>query len=340
MSISALRDRLRRDLLEFAWQEWGQLGILAQPTRTSGWAEDPEALLLLTFEVGRHDPRLFDETLDWLTVNGRLVSQQRLRNLCTDEVDRALADAALAWAAPHQRALRAAGMRAPSDRPEPDQLFPAAPARERLDPVFAAYGWSKAPTEPSRKSRAPQLGRPISFAFRLRRLFGTGSRAEIVRYLLTSRSSGAQAEVVRRAAGFAKRNVLDAANELVAAGALGAYTLGASGERYFNADLNTWRTFLALEELPEHRDWPQLLGALRVLHRDLSHPRWDDLSDYVRASEARQLMKRVEPDLRYAGVAIRDAGTGADYWNTFVANVDAATTALAGRPRGARSSEG
>jgi len=39
-------------------------------------------------------------------------------------------------------------------------------------------------------------------------------------------------------------------------------------------------------------------------------------------------MKRVESDLRYAGVQVRDTGTGADYWNVFVTNVDAALSAL------------
>ncbi len=328
MQISELRDHLQRRLLDFAWNEWGQMGILAQPTQTSRWAADPEALLLLTLEVGRQDPRLFDETLDWLVVNGRLVSQQRLRNLCVDGRERWLADAALAWAAQHQRALRAAGTRTRPDARPPEQLFPGAPADDRLDPVFAAHGWSKAPTRPSGKSRPPRLDLPINFAFRLRRLFGTGSRAEIVRFLVTSRVSGAQAEVVRRAAGFAKRNVLDTANDLVAAGALGSYTLGASGERLYNADLNAWRSFLDLEDIPAHRDWPQLLAALRILYRELTDARWDGLSDYVRASEARQLMKRVEADLRYAGVPVRDAGTGAEYWETFVANVNAALAAV------------
>ena len=328
MQISELRDRLQRHLLDFAWNQWAQMGILAEPSQPSPWTADPEALLLLTFEVGRKDPRLFDETLDWIVVNGRLVSQQRLRNLYLDEQDRALADAALAWAAQHQRALRSARTHAPSEARAGEPLFPLAPAGGRLDPVFAAYGWSKAPTGPSGKSRPPRLELPINFAFRLRRLFGTGSRAEVVRFLVTSRSPGAQAEVIRRAAGFAKRNVLDAANDLVAADVLGAYTLGASGERFYHADLNRWRSLLRLEEVPAHRDWPQLLGALRLLHRELEDPSWNELSEYLRASEARQLMSRVEPDLRYAGVQLREGGTGADYWDAFVENVDAALSAL------------
>lgn len=331
MQVSELRARVQDDLLDFAWSEWGQMGVLATPTRTSPWAADPEALLLFTFEVGRADPRLLDEVLDWLVVNGRLVSQQRIRNLSVDGSEQSLANAALAWASQHQRALRAAGARKPSGETRLEPLIRGSAVGGRSDPVFAAHGWFKPQTEPSGKSKPPQLRAPINFAFRLRRLFGTGSRAEIVRFLVSSRLPGAQAEVVRRAAGFAKRNVLDTANELVAAGVLGSYTLGASRERFYNADLNAWCTFLELEpgEIPIHRDWPQLLASLRILYRELLDPRWDEYTDYLRASEARQLMKRVEPDLSFAGVPVRDTGSGSDYWETFVGNVEATLSALA-----------
>jgi hypothetical protein len=45
------------------------------------WSQDIEALLLLTFEVARADPRLFDEVLDWLVTNEHLISVRRLRTL-------------------------------------------------------------------------------------------------------------------------------------------------------------------------------------------------------------------------------------------------------------------
>jgi hypothetical protein len=38
-------------------------------------------LLLLTLTVARYDPRLFDEVLDWLDVNGAFLNVQRLQNL-------------------------------------------------------------------------------------------------------------------------------------------------------------------------------------------------------------------------------------------------------------------
>ncbi len=97
MSISELRDEVQDVLANFLWDEWGQMGVSASTKRRDTWATDPEALLLLTFEVGRGEPRLFDEVLDWMFVNERLLSVQRLRNLAVDEADRALVESAVGW---------------------------------------------------------------------------------------------------------------------------------------------------------------------------------------------------------------------------------------------------
>ena len=97
VAIAEARKDLQRRLASFLWDEWGQMGVLATPSRRSPWAADPEALLLLSVEVGREEPRLLDEVLDWLVVNERLISVQRLRNLARDESDRALVEAVIGW---------------------------------------------------------------------------------------------------------------------------------------------------------------------------------------------------------------------------------------------------
>lgn len=84
MPISALRETVRRELVGFAWDQWAQLGVFGHTERRDRATADPEALLLFTLEVGRDDPRLFDEVLDWLLTNQGLISVQRLRNLCIE----------------------------------------------------------------------------------------------------------------------------------------------------------------------------------------------------------------------------------------------------------------
>lgn len=65
MSISKIKEELQDRLASFLWAQWAQMGILASAERSDRWAADPEALLLLTFEVAREEPRLFEEVLDW-----------------------------------------------------------------------------------------------------------------------------------------------------------------------------------------------------------------------------------------------------------------------------------
>ena len=66
---------------DFAWRQWAQIGVSATVEGADRWAVDPEALILFTVGIGRRDPRLFDEMLDWMAFNHELLSVRRLRNL-------------------------------------------------------------------------------------------------------------------------------------------------------------------------------------------------------------------------------------------------------------------
>src|ERR1700683_72499 len=99
MLLSELRERVRQGFLEFAWRQWAQMGVPANIAGFDRWAIDPEALIVFTIEVARRDPRLFDEMLDWLAENRRLLTIQRLRNLSVRlPVDTRLVGAVIAWA--------------------------------------------------------------------------------------------------------------------------------------------------------------------------------------------------------------------------------------------------
>ena len=332
MSISALRTEVGERLLAFAWDEWGQLGVLARSDRRDRWAIDPEALVLFTLEIGRDDPRLFDEVLDWLVVNERLVSVQRLRNLAADDADRALAEAALGWVArwrPRARlTAKAANGGSGLDGSEPLFRTSRVPTRQ-LDEAFLAHGFLKPSVEPSRNSQRPDPTLPANFAFRLRHLLGVGARAEAIRVLLGVAAPNVTAQIVAASAGYSKRNVQEALASLQAAGVLDVLVVG--NEQRFRAPRERWAALLGIEadELPHHRDWPALLHALRRIVRWLADPQDDELSDYMRASRARELVEEIGSDLRFAGVFVTDGGRpGAEYWEDFVGTVRAALDAL------------
>src|ERR1700678_4424603 len=122
MLNSANKTPFEDTLIRFAWEEWSQMGVLATSGPPRQWAQDPEALLLFTFEVGRSDPRLFDEVLDWLLTNEQLVSLRRLRSLAVDPEDTALNDAVIAWLGRQHPKARFARAAFPTAGQAPERL--------------------------------------------------------------------------------------------------------------------------------------------------------------------------------------------------------------------------
>lgn len=323
MEISSLRQEFSERLLDFLWSQWAQMGMLASSPRKDAWAADPEALLLLTFEVAREDPRLFDEVLDWFLVNERWMSLQRLRNLSQDEEDRALSGAAIDWLSQRRRRSPVAPERKaqPDADIEPEPLFLNARLPvERPDPAFLAHGFLKSWTEPTRRSGSPDLAAPINFAFRMRSLMGVGARAEVARILLTVEAPDMSLQAIAASCGFTKRNVQEAASALRAAGVASSLTLG--NEQRFKIPREPWLQLLGIDRFPLHEDWPQLFHAFRVLLRWLRDPRNEALSSYMRASEGRAVLVQVVDDLHFAGVPVSAAGPdGEQYWDHFASVV-------------------
>lgn len=263
-------------------------------------------MLVFTLEVARDDPRLFDEVLDWLVVNESLVSTRRLRSLAVDEIDERLIDAALAFTARHRPRARL-GSRSPAvSRPRSlEPLFhslslPVVDA----DPAFSAEGFLRPLAEPGLKSRPPNLRAPIGLAFRLRQLLGIGVRSEVIRTLLTIDAPWTSASVLAASAAFSKRNVQETLTELHLAGVVSIASAGT--DRGYALDREDWMTLLHLDRqaMPLHRDWPQLLGALRTVLRGLRSIGNDELSDYLTASRTRELLGDVADGLRHAGLTV------------------------------------
>lgn len=317
MSISTAREELQSRLASFLWEQWAQMGILAPAGRGERRAADPEALLLLSFEVGREEPRLFEEVLDWLVRNERLVSIQRLRNLIRDEADHALVEAVVGWLGQRRRRPRLEARAAPAEGPaEAQPFFRNSPLPvHRPDPAFLAQGFLKPESEPSGKSQAPNVLLPINLAFRLRLLLGIGARAEATRILLTIGVPRVNVQALAASTAYTKRNVQEAVTSLTTAGVLSAFEVG--NEQRFSIPLDRWAQLLQLDDLPLHEDWPQLFAAYRKILRWLADPTHQELSDYMLSSEARTLAEEVRPDLQFAGIAI-DVPPDDSYFKSFI----------------------
>lgn len=329
MQTSVLRDRVATTLLDFARDEWAQFGVFLPSSRPpDSWAQDPEALLVFTLDVARDDARLFDEVLDWLRLNGGSLSGRRLSRLAHgDGFEGALVSAAVEWAVEHGSPLRRQiGVEPRSDDPVSVFERPGLPGRS--DEIFLRHGLAKPVTRPSGRSSTPDLFLPINLAFRFRSLFGVSSRAEIVRFLLTSGVPDATTLAIAEAAVSTKRNVNDTLNDLAISGVIERFVIG--NEARYGLDRSRWALFLGLtpDAVAAYRDWRSLLSALGEIRRWLRAPEIDELSEYLRASEARRLVARIKPALERAGIAVSERGIAAEYWPSFVETVENALAQL------------
>ncbi|MDQ3741021.1 MAG: YegP family protein, partial [Actinomycetota bacterium] len=246
-------------------------------------------------------------------LNDSLLGGWRTRAMCTVPGDDQLLAGALAWVARHGGRDRAISRRGRDAEPQPLFRGLSMPITEP-DEAFAAHGLLRPVTSPSGKSQPPDLLAPINIAFRLRQLLGVTARAEVVRTLLTMDVQRVSAAVVARAAGYHQRNVGEVLASLQSAGVVSV--TGVGSELYYSLDRARWAAFLGTTQraLPSQRDWPQLLAALRRILRWLSDPKLDELSDYLRASAARDLLEEVHPDLTYAGIPVDFGRTVDDAW--------------------------
>ncbi len=334
-------EALRSRLISFAWDQWSQMGVSGSTERHDRWSIDPEALLVFTLCVARREPRLFDEVLDWMRLNLDLISAQRLRNFANDDPGKRLASAALSWASAHSTKVTRQTPTPARASKEPESLFIRATGTMRVrepDPIFVNYGFLRPRAEPSHKSSPPARRVPINLSFRLRDLFGVGSRAEVVRVLLLLPGAEPRTREIVRAAGYSRQNVHEALNALVSAGVVFMRQKGPR-DRWYALDIDRWANLLdvPMHELPYFVEWPRLLGVLWELLSWAESVEARDLSEYMMGSEARQFVAGHEIDLRALGAKLPDERRflGADYWAPFeLMVVDALTQRLAPVPEG------
>jgi hypothetical protein len=173
----------------------------------------------------------------------------------------------------------------------------------------------------------------VALSFKLRSFFGVGTRAEIVRFFLTAQEGQVTAARVADVTAFAKRNVYET---LVALAEAGPITPDRRGNEivYSLHPAGWWDVLeLASDFNATFLDWVALMHSLIELVVWLDDKERLELSPYMLASAARDLLVRIGPNLRSVGVMVPDgkSATGADYWQVFADVVDNLIRLLEGR---------
>lgn len=309
MLLSQLKSKFHNGVLEFLWRQWSQLGVAGKVEFGDRWIIDPEALLLFTLDVGRYDPRLFDEVLDWSVRNGRWLSMQRLKNLADRQVSPDVLSIVGAFAdlmAEHDTPARWRNLAALSGVSHDRNfvLFLDAAGRDMpllgsADPVFAKHGVLRPPIRLRGMSRPVPMDVSTNLLFKLRALFGLGTRPEVIAYLL-ARREGYPSEVARSTC-YSAPSVQQTMADLADSGLIAERQ--SAKERRYSLDPSRWRQFLGLKGLvgvrgfpsPRWVDWPRLFAGVSILTAFLIQESFDQLSDYMLGSRLWSLAEELEP---------------------------------------------
>ena len=247
-SLKEFKGEYQSRLLDFLWRQWSALGVAGQTTAEDQRILDPEGLLLLTCTVGRYDPRLFDEMLDWLQANGWLINVMRLKRILRTEKftgERVLAAVA---------GLLAKGAETPkwkqlavwTEQPlVTEKLFfgedgTPLPTIGEPEPLFARYGWERGPLRLRGYSQEFRPTEPATLALQLRALLGINVRCEIVLYLLTH--DAAHPSQIARDAYYFDRAVQGTLADMSRSGVIQVRATGR--EKYYWLKQDSWKQVL------------------------------------------------------------------------------------------------
>ena len=304
-SLKTFKEEYRDLLVNFLWRQWSALGVAGQASGEDVWSIDPEALLLFTCTLGRYEPRLFDEVLDWLQENGRFINVMRLKRILRTEPfagERALAAVAgvLAKGTEAMKWKLLANSVAPAATPEP--FFFAAggqpqPALGEAEPYFARCGYRRGPLRLRGYSQKFRPAQPTTMALQLRALLGINVRCEIVLYLLTHEAAH-PAQIAREAYYF-ERAVQGTLVDMLQSGVVGLRFQGR--EKHYWLKPEPWAALLNRSPVfPRWVTWPPLFSALERIWLKVNEPRLETLDPLLQSSELRQLMADVRPALERA----------------------------------------
>ncbi len=178
----ATPSELREHVLDALWSQWHELGVASTvPRRHSDDVIDPEPLVAFTASHSDLDPRLRDESIDWVLRYGTYLSKARLKNVVAS------------WGLSEDRLFReyAATVNAHSSLAWPAGSAKALAFRSRA------------------RALLDDLSRPALLSLRIRAVFGVGARAELLRAFLCRPQAALTAADLSVETSYTKRNVLN-----------------------------------------------------------------------------------------------------------------------------------
>lgn len=301
-SLTDFKREFRDRVLDLLWRQWTTLGVAGYGRNWDGAMIDPEALLLFSCTLARHDARLFDAILDWLRINGRLINIQRTKRLINQEgfsgeaVFQAIAGVTKTPAMEMKWGLSAKVSLAPHAPAE--ALFylengKPLPVSRKNDPEFEASGFLRDVYEPREVALPFKPDIPQNLILRLRALLGVNARCELLAFLVLNDKGSPRA--VARDCYYFPATVSKALAEMSGSGYIHSRIQGR--HRYYQLSPDTaWRQLLLGEARPAWIVWGRLFSALEQIWLYLEQADLGNKSPLAQASGLRRILSETVAD--------------------------------------------
>ncbi|MBX3742327.1 MAG: hypothetical protein KF712_15165 [Akkermansiaceae bacterium] len=224
---------------------------------------DLEALILATTRLGIHEPRLFNECLDWLSRFGSFVHLQRLKTLQAETklADPAILSAMAAWLV--EKGGQPKWKAHVSHGPAKESIGALSSGEGETAPLVARQGVFRTPVRIRGMSKAPNPTLAPNLLLSLRALIGVSARAEVI-LCLSSRPAANPSEIARLT-GYKARTMQLLLQEMLLSGQVFASelpdrkkTAGRGRSRRYHMKEHDWRFLTGGQPLPQWTVWPPL----------------------------------------------------------------------------------
>ncbi|MBU4175433.1 MAG: winged helix-turn-helix domain-containing protein [Actinobacteria bacterium] len=306
--LKEFQETVREKALDIIWSQWAAVGVATDFASCTGYVVDPEALMCATATFGRYNPRIFDEAIDWMAENQKLVNVIRAKNVANNfrEETRAVLGAVFDYLSTEM------GLRKYTSRngfwrehvpAEEKELFKVVGTGNREVPggaseEFLRWMLVRGKVRTRGYSTGPDIYKPENLAFRLRWFFGVNARAEVIRFLMLNKD-GNSSEVAK-AVDQNQAQVHTVLNELVNSGLAKKY--GKGREKLYSVERTTYQAFFGLSKPQKYLWWAGIFSALeKVLYDEEDNPEWYR-SEYLMSSRFRDLTEAVSTIFRDGGL--------------------------------------
>jgi len=331
---------LLEEVLDIIWSQWTAVGAYTSVSPYQTAVIDSEALVCATMWFGRYSPRLFDEAMDWLSVNDALISIDRLKSIAGSfsSDTRASLGAVLdyLWKVEGRAKFRGKSSRLAVDMLKTKEaLFRSWPGEGepfngKGDDIFLKWGFERSRVELRGMSSSPSPDKAVNLRFVLRDLFGIGVRAEVATYLvLVGRGNSSQ---IAKSVNQNQRAVYSVLDDFASGGF--ADRREAGRETVFSIDTERWSGFVDLGEQTRFIQWTNSFSALQELLCDRVENERAYGSPYLASSRFREISPGIIRKLSDAGVKTSPPDSrrypGEDYSEAFIDYVGTTIKELVG----------